>query len=241
LKARLEAQREASGHLGQAALDKLASVRRFDHYLQAATAGYAGVLDAVQREWLSRHRAYIGLAFLDMCRSSGEGLEARLAFPRGGVAAIVIEAVTRTEVEALLAVMAVEDLGATDAERRRAVMVSLNPTDARLVQGMAILNVTFARVVRAMHAKGGVFEHTGSEETLEGLEARLHIGDAVVRRVTVFWACSPPRSRGSLRSRLQHAAPDDAVGVRGLSSASRVRASSPSSARWLTPSSIACN
>ena len=216
LKARLEAQREATGHLGQAAVDKLASVRRFDHYLQAATAGYAGVLDAGQREWLSRHRAYIGLAFLDMCRSSGEGLEARLAFPRGGVAAIVIEAVTRTEVEALLAVMAVQDLGATDAERRRAVMVSLNPTDARLVQGMAILNGTFARVVRAMHAKGGVFEHTGSEETLEGLEARLHIGDAVVRRVTVFWACAPPRSRGSLRSRLQHAAPDDAVGVRNV-------------------------
>jgi hypothetical protein len=169
-------------------------------------------------------------------------------------------------------------------------------------------------VVRAMHAKGGVFEHTGNEEALEGLEARLHIGDAVVRRVTVLWAFGAPNIRNGLRIRLQKAAPDDVLGVRqsvgahafdamnrvrpfaessiiamkqalswyllaccgwpsvrmpgrgmpqmpggfgsdtstrsrpprvssaaGLSSASRVRASSPSSARWLTPSSIACN
>ena len=217
LKARLEAQREATGHLGQAALDKLAHVRRFDLYLQAATAGYAGVLDAVQREWLARHRAYIGLAFLDMCRSSGQGLEARLAFPRGGVAAIVIEAMTRKEVEALLDVMAVEELGATEAERRRAVVVALDPTDVRLVNGMAILNGTFARVVRAMHAKGGVFEHTGSDEALEGLEAHLHIGDAVVRRVTVFWACQrTPNVRDGLRTRLQKAGLNDVVGVRNV-------------------------
>ena len=217
LKARLEAQREATGHLGQAVLDKVASVRRFDHYLQAATAGYAGVFDAIQRDWLSRHRAYIGLAFLDMCRSSGEGLQARLAFPRGGVASMVIEAVTRREVEALLTVMAVEDLGATDAERRRAVMVALDPTDARLVQGMAILNGTFARVVRAMHAEGGVFEHTGSAEALEGVEQRLHIGDNVVRRVTVFWACqAAPNVRDGLRTRLQKAGLNDVVGVRNV-------------------------
>lgn len=42
------------------------------------------------------------------------------------------------------------------------------------------------------------------------------VGDAVVRRVTVFWACAPPRSRDRLRSRLQQAAPDDAVGVRNV-------------------------
>ena len=42
-----------------------------------------------------------------------------------------------------------------------------------------------------------------------------HIGDTVVRRVTVFWACqAAPSIRGGLRSRLQKAGLDDVVGVR---------------------------
>ena len=100
-----------TGRLTAVLATKMAIVTKWDHILQALTAGHGGIVDAEQRRFLATHGSFFGICLLQMCRSHGSGRSAQLGFPRGGMASLIEAALTRADVEAMLEAIDLASLG----------------------------------------------------------------------------------------------------------------------------------
>jgi len=177
---RLQAQQEATGMTTAAQVTNRLKLEKWDAYLQALSAGFAGVLDEPKRQVLARRTALIGHALKDMVRKHGSGLAAVLAFPRGGVMNMVFAALTVGDVTTALSLMDLDGLGPTFAVQAE-VLAALPADDAQLLAVAAALQPCFESVVRDMHAPGGVFASGLPEETLARGCAQLTVPTSFAR------------------------------------------------------------
>ena len=192
VKARIKEQGELTGQGHEAMASKMRRVQSMDLYLQAASAGHAGLHGSEVGGQLFTLRSkvvYAALLFGDMVRKDGVGRQSVLAFPRGGMANRVFATLTRQDAHDLLGAMNLMHVVA-NVQRTRAEIRSLVASDERVVSGEGVLNVVFARLVRTMHAKGGIYECGMSNELLEAGLKKLQVGPLLVKQFAEALSCN---------------------------------------------------
>ena len=202
---RIEAQEQVTGRSITALREDAHVVVKWDFYLQALSAGHAGLLQEGQLQVLRRRWSLIGHGFKDMVRVHGEGSSARLAFPRGGVQRMLFAMLTAGDMQAVLVAVDLETLGGVQWQRA-ARLAALASDDERLVAGGAALRPRFETLVRSLHTEGGMFASGLSEEVLVRGCAQLHIASDFVRECVRIFGLTKFGIR-----RLEKAASDEAV------------------------------
>ena len=183
---RIEVQEQVTGRSISALRKDASVVVKWDYYLQALSAGHAGVLQEGHLQVLRRRWSLIGHGFKDMVRVHGEGSSARLAFPRCGVQQMLFEILTAGDVHAVLVAVDLETLGGVPWQRA-ARLAALALDDERLVAGGKVLRPRFETLVRSLHTDGGMFASGLSEEVLARGCAQLHVSSCFVREcVRIF-------------------------------------------------------
>ena len=192
--ARLTRLRRETGRRGQAVAVWLGHVVRWDMYLQALSCGHAGLLAERQRDVLRRRPDLVVHAFTDMVREVGAGASARLAFPRGGVAALLLPRLTRADLRALVAALSLRSL-ASNTRARRIALAELDDEDPRIVAGQGALHGAFASLVRELHAPGALFHSALSTEVIESGLTQLTMPARLVRRLGHYYGLSKGSTR----------------------------------------------
>ena len=200
VEARLEEQAILSGHGLDALRQKERTVQKMDLYFQAASGGHAGLFGSHvggQLWTLQAKPSYMALLFLDMTRVHGVGRESQLAFRRGGLQAVTRSRMTRADVTELLEALQLSVHGTADQRKAAAAAVGeLRGQDVRILAGETVVNAVFARLVREMHAPGGVFAIGLTEGLLESGAPKLCVGALLVKQLARFFTCSTrPRQR----------------------------------------------
>jgi hypothetical protein len=187
-----------------------------DLYFQAASCGHIGLHGAEVggQLWTLRAKpSALAVLFLDMVRVHGKLTDkaAQLAFPRGGYQSMVRAMVTRADAsELLVALQADDEMSDDEARAMSSSIQALPPEDELLVAGEAVLNSVFQRLVRKLHAPGGVFARGVSQEVFERGLPKLRVGTALVKQLGWYFICGGGRRR--LRSVC--GAADEVVGIR---------------------------
>ena len=200
---RLEEQAIITGTSMAALRRKMYHVMKIDLYIQAASGGFAGLQggEVGGQLWtLQAKSSYFAMLFCDMVRLH-EGWDAswgaffakrkvaatRLAFPRGGYQSDIFAALTLADAHSLLSALDIETEferdGASTCASIEAHLLRIRSDDPRMVAAESVLNAVFSRLVRSLHASGGIFASGLTSAELDRGTAKLSVGPILVKEV----------------------------------------------------------